>query len=77
MLVGKSQDLDLQLVGIAKQTVECDTKRMGGQAGSEAGAKPPKRVGTSALDTYLLDQLPIDGLDDLAEPLDHTGQLGG
>ena len=66
MLVGESELLDLQEVGIAQEPIEIDTEGVGSQLGLQAGTQAPERVRMVGFDIELLGQLAVDGLDDLA-----------
>lgn len=70
MLNRESQRLDLQEIGIPEQAIEIDTQGMGCELGEKPGAQPPKGMGVIDLNVELLDQLTIDGLDDLPDGIE-------
>ena len=69
MLVWEGKGLDLQEVLLTEQAVEIDAQGVGRQLGIKPSTQAPESMGMVDLDVKLLRELAINGLDDLADPV--------
>ncbi|MDQ2998698.1 MAG: hypothetical protein M3R61_16835 [Chloroflexota bacterium] len=72
----KRQCLDPQPLGIAEQSIEIATQRMGRQLRVQAGTQPPKAGRVVGLNPKLFGQLVIHRLNDLAHLIDQPADSG-
>lgn len=77
MLVGESERLDLESLGVSEEAIEVEAEGVRGELGVEPGAEAPERVGLMGGEAELLRQLVVDRLDDLAGAIEQTGRRGG